>query len=205
MNNLDKLIEKFEKFPGVGARQAKRFAFHILRLNEKDTEDLAKLIESLKTNTKSCQSCQRFFSVNVVNDNYLCNICSDGNRDHSKLLVVASDNDITPIERSGIYDGLYFVLGGTAPLLESTSSSLRTKTLTAIIEERLKRDLSEIILAFAVNPDGENTDRYIISVIEPIIKNSAVIISHLGRGLSTGSELEYADPETIKNALVNRH
>lgn len=204
MSKLDKLTEKFEKFPGVGGRQAKRFAFHILRLNESESNELAELIKSLKNHTKACHSCQRFFSVNGGDTN-LCSICSDGNRDHSKLLVVASDNDITPIERSGTYDGLYFVLGGTAPLLESTGNTLRTKTLKSLIEERLDHNLEEIILAFAINPDGENTDRYVISVIEPVIKDSKVTISHLGRGLSTGSELEYADPETIKNALANRH
>ena len=137
----------------------------------------------------------------------LCSICSSSNRDHSKLMVVSADTDIVAIERSGVYDGIYFVLGGMVPLLHSEDSKkLRGGTLKATIEARLLNGLEEIILAFAVNPDGENTSRFVESIISPLQTTAPtpLRISQLGRGLSTGSELEYADPETIKNALRNR-
>ena len=139
----------------------------------------------------------------------LCPICSAQNRDHSKLMVVSQDSDIQAIERSGVYDGLYFVLGGTVPLLHSEDAKkLRGGSLKATVEARLEAGLSEIILAFAVNPDGENTARFVESVLTPLFADSKKAkvpkLSQLGRGLSTGSELEYADPETIKNALRNR-
>jgi len=119
---------------------------------------------------------------------------------------VSRDTDIQAIERSGVYDGLYFVLGGTVPLLGNpdTSARLRTPAFRALITERLGTGLAEVIFAFAVNPDGENTGRYIESVLREIPDTSKLKISALGRGLSTGSELEYADSETIKNALRNR-
>lgn len=203
MSNLDKLVNYFEKFPGVGARQAKRFAFTILTMPKADTVELASLITSLQDNVTECHSCRRFFSQNGMSTE--CNICSDPNRDHTKLIIVERDSDITPIERAGVYEGLYFVLGGTIPLLDSRENNkLRSGALKAMVENRLEEGLSEIILAFSVNPDGENTSRYVESLLKEEVSKNGIRMSQLGRGLSTGSELEYADPETIKNAWQNR-
>lgn len=204
MSDLDKLISLFETFPGVGARQARRFAFHVLTMADNDTEELARLIKNLNATVTECQSCHRFFAT--TQKETFCSICSSKNRDHTRLLVVQSDSDIQAIERAGVYDGLYFVLGGTVPLLNKTEdNTLRGGTLKATVEARIKDDnLSEVILGFSVNPDGENTARFVESIVEPLFKESGGQISYLGRGLSTGSELEYADAETIKNALKNR-
>jgi recombination protein RecR len=205
MSNLDSLIHHFEDFPGVGARQARRFAFHMLTLNSRDIEEIAGLILTLQATVAECVSCHRFFSRNGGNANE-CSICSDHNRDRTKLMIVERDSDIVAIERSNVYDGLYFVLGGTIPLLQSKENNgLRSGALKAVVESRVTQELSEIILAFAVNPDGENTSRYVESFLKDYIETHKIKVSQLGRGLSTGSELEYADPETIKNALINRH
>lgn len=204
MNNLDKLITLFESFPGVGARQAKRFAFHVLTMNDLDVTELSKLIADIKGSVVECDSCHRFFSKNG-GDTTLCSICTSQNREHDRLLVVERDSDIQAIERAGIYNGLYFVLGGTVPLLSNADTyRLRAGALKATVKARLDEGLSEIILGFSVNPDGENTARFVESVLSPIITDTPAKISHLGRGLSTGSEVEYADAETIKNALKNR-
>ncbi len=207
MTNLDKLVAYFEKFPGIGGRQAKRFAFHILTMPEADTIELANLIKDLHATVTECASCHRFFAHASSSTTPLCSICDNPNRDHSKLLVVAQDSDIIAIERSGLYDGLYFVLGGSVPLLHSDDTKrLRGGTLKATVEARMPAGLTEVILAFAVNPDGENTARYVESIINSIevTTEPKPTVSQLGRGLSTGSELEYADPETIKSALTNR-
>ena len=204
MSDLDKLIALFEKFPGVGGRQAKRFAFHVLTLPEADTKELARLISGIRLTVVECQSCHRFFSTG--NSETLCSICSASKRDHGRLLVVERDSDIQAIERAGAYDGLYFVLGGTVPLLNNNESNkLRAGALKATVETRIKEsNLKEVILGFAINPDGENTARFVESIIAPLLTAADGRVSHLGRGLSTGSELEYADAETIKNALKNR-
>jgi len=205
MNNLDKLITYFEKFPGIGARQAKRFAFHILTLPKEDVAEIAHLITDLQTTVSECISCRRFYSKNGGSSN-LCSICQDGNRDITKLMVVERDTDIQPVERSGVFDGLYFVLGGTVPLLEAKENhKLRGGGLKRLVEERLTQGLSEVILGFSVNPDGENTSRFVENILRDTTGAEKIKVTHLGRGLSTGSELEYADPETIKNALQNRH
>ncbi|MEY2665696.1 MAG: recombination protein RecR, recombination protein RecR [Candidatus Parcubacteria bacterium] len=204
MNNLDKLITLFESFPGVGARQAKRFAFHVLTMNDADVAELSKLIADIKGSVIECDSCHRFFSKSG-GEGTLCSICTSQNREHDRLLVVERDSDIQAIERAGVYNGLYFVLGGTVPLLRSADTEkLRAGALKATVQARLPEGLSEVILGFSVNPDGENTARFIETVLEPILKDTTASLSHLGRGLSTGSELEYADPDTIKNALKNR-
>ncbi len=202
MNNLDKLIHFFEQFPGVGARQAKRFAFHILTLSDTDSTELSKLIADLKGSVVECISCHRFYTTQSGNT---CNICTSVNRDHNRLLVVERDSDVQAIERAGVYDGLYFVLGGTVPLLNSGSTTkLRAGALKATVETRLPQGLTEIIFGFSINPDGENTARFVESLLNPLLENTNAKVAYLGRGLSTGSELEYADPETIKNALKNR-
>ncbi|MEM9336795.1 MAG: toprim domain-containing protein [Patescibacteria group bacterium] len=205
MSNLDKLVTYFEKFPGIGGRQARRFAFHILRLPDADVQEISSLITNLKGSVVECSSCHRYFarSGGVATE---CSICTDSNRDRNKLLVLERDSDLQAIERSGTYDGLYFVLGGTVPLLNSDDTKkLRGGALRETVMARLPQGLSEIIMGFSVNPDGENTARYVEKIVSEVDESSAITISYLGRGLSTGSELEYADPETIKNALKNRH
>lgn len=205
MNVLDTLTKQFEKFPGIGPRQAKRFVHHLLLCPKEDAAELAKAIQEIHSQVHECPSCFRFFPARTAGD--LCTICADGARDRSKLTVIERDTDLTAIERSGVYDGLYFVLGGTVPLLEShENEKLRGGTLKHIVATRITEDaLSEVILAFSANPDGDNTARYIESLLREHIETNNLKVTHLGRGLSTGSELEYADPETIKNALVNRH
>jgi recombination protein RecR len=206
MTPLDKLIAYFEKFPGIGGRQAKRFAFHVLTLKSEQIAELAGLITSLQESVSECSQCHRFFSLQRQSTDGRCPICADLNRDISKLIVVARDTDIQAIERSGVYDGFYFVLGGTVPLLGGSESNnrVRTPAFRALISDRLQKGLKEVIFAFSVNPDGENTGRFIEYTLREIPGTSVLKISQLGRGLSTGSELEYADDETIKNALRNR-
>jgi recombination protein RecR len=203
MTSLDRLIRHFERFPGIGSRQAKRFAFHLLTLPPEETEEMATLIRSIRAQVALCPSCQRFFSKEGSME--VCAICMDPNRDNTKLAIVERDSDIDAIERSGMYDGFYFVLGGTVPLLDTQDTKkLRGGALKQIVEMRGPLGLREIILGFSVNPDGENTARYVEILLKDNIEKYSLKVSHLGRGLSTGSELEYADPETIKNALKNR-
>lgn len=205
MTNLEKLIQQFERFPGVGARQAKRFAFHILTLPKSEVEELSRLVSTLSTSVIECRDCHRFFSANHTGQT-ACNICTDQNRDQNKLMIVEHDGDITALERARVYDGRYFVLGGTVPLLQNPETGkLRTGALRAFLTGTEATGLQEIILAFAVNPDGENTARFVEQLIKETLTVANLRVSQLGRGLSTGSELEYADPETIKNALQNRH
>lgn len=203
MTTLEKLIKHFEKFPGIGSRQARRFAFHLLTESKENVSELSELISGIHNAVSECPSCFRFFSR--YGNEAECPICSNTLRDRTKLLVVERDTDVDATERSRVYDGLYFVLGGTIPLLDSDDEKkVRGGALKHIVETRLKEGLTEIILAFGINPDGENTARYVQLLLRSTLENTTVTITELGRGLSTGSELEYADPETIKSALQSR-
>ena len=204
MTNYDRLIQYFEGFPGIGTRQAKRFVNHLLVMSDSDRSQLSELVRDIKGSVATCKECFRFYTTNGNTDG-VCTICSNPERDRTKLMVVERDSDLLSVERAGTYDGLYFVLGGTIPLLsDDETKKLRGGALKQIVESRTTEGLSEIILAFSVNPDGENTARYINTLLKDLITEHSLTITTLGRGLSTGSELEYADPETIKSALSNR-
>jgi len=201
MNSIDKLAEMFANFPGIGPRQAKRFVYFLLSKNNGYAGELTKAIENLKREIVQCDKCRRFFVKNGSNSN-TCSVCSDDTRDHSMLMVVPRDADFEVVEKSGSYNGYYFVLGGTVPILEKEPEKrVRIKEL----EVRIKNDknIKEIILAMNANLDGENTAEYLKNELSPHLESS-VLITVLGRGLSTGSELEYADPETLKNAFLHR-
>jgi recombination protein RecR len=203
MTPLEKLIKHFERFPGIGSRQARRFAFHLLTEPREEIADLSALIRDIQSTVAECPSCYRFYAKR--NQETHCAICSNTLRDRSKLIVVERDTDIDALERSRTYDGLYFVLGGTIPLLESDDvKRVRGGALKHIVEERAPEGLRELTLAFSVNPDGENTSRYVETLLRDLIVTHHITVSQLGRGLSTGSELEYADPDTLKSAFENR-
>jgi recombination protein RecR len=120
-------------------------------------------------------------------------------------MVVARDSDFETVEKSGAYKGLYFILGGTVPVLDKEPDKrIRLKQLLEEVSEK-GLELKEIILSLNATPDGEHTATIVKEALQKITKNSALTISVLGRGLSTGAELEYVDGETIKNALQNRH
>ena len=197
---LERLVSIFEKFPGIGPRQAGRFVQHLLRSSPAARRELSEALLELGGSVHQCPSCMRFHS----GEGKLCSICSNPQRDLGSLAVVASDADLTALEASGTYRGMYFVLGGTISLASEKTNGLREKQLLASIPSRLKTGLKEVILAFPANPEGDATAVRVREQLQTL-KESDVKITSLGRGLSTGSELEYADPETIKNALENRH
>lgn len=120
-------------------------------------------------------------------------------------MIVSRDADFETIEKSHYYNGFYFILGGSVPILEKEpDKKIRSKELLDILKKRATSGLKEVIIATNLNPEGENTADYITKIISPISKEFNIKTSTLGRGLSTGTELEYSDSDTIKNALKNR-
>ncbi len=204
MNSIDKLTELFIKFPGIGPRQAKRFVYFLLTRQNGFLLELAEAIRNLKSDSKVCQSCLRFYSSSF--DSKLCGICADQNRDTDILMIVAKDADLINIERVGNYNGMYFVLGGFVTILEKNpEEKIRIEKLLNLIQEKIKnKDLKEVILALSLNPDGENTIDYVFERLKSVLEKADVKITTLGRGLSTGTELEYLDDNTFQNAFKNR-
>ncbi|MDP2593665.1 MAG: toprim domain-containing protein [bacterium] len=205
MNCIEKLTEIFRRFPGIGPRQARRFVHYLLTEGESARENLILTVAELKSSALQCSSCFRFFTK-TGRDSRTCALCLDSTRAGSSLMVVAKDVDLESVEKSRTYDGHYFVLGNTISFTDKEpEKNVRMAELTARINKEVKQGkLKEIILAMSLNPEGEHTAEIIRKAISPLLQDANVKISTLGRGLSTGTELEYSDAETIKNALQNR-
>ncbi|MCX6757970.1 MAG: toprim domain-containing protein [Candidatus Nomurabacteria bacterium] len=202
MDSIEKLTEHFKEFPGIGERQAKRFVYFLMAKNPNYSENLAKLILDLKKEISQCKECFRFFNIGMRKEN-TCDICSDSRFDESMLMIVEKDSDLESVKKSRFYNGKYFVLGGLVPIVEkSTPSRIRLNELKDKIKN--KKNLKEIILAFSLSPQGDHTDMYLKGQLTELAESLKIKVSSLGRGLSTGTELEYSDNETIKNALKNR-
>jgi len=203
MNSIDKLSEIFSHFPGIGPRQARRFVYYLLSRQNGYNNELIEAIGNLKKDTKQCKVCMRFFPKNH-SDSDMCTICSDDTRDNSLLMVVPRDVDLDALEKSHSYKGYYFVLGGSLPILEKDPQSrIRLKELISLINRKSNEGLAEVILAMNANTEGENTSDFLKEELGKLSDNN-LSISVLGRGLSTGAEIEYADPDTLKNALLHR-
>ena len=203
MNPIEKLAGLFKEFPGIGERQAKRFVYFLLHKNPNYVAELSDAISVLKNTIHQCPSCFLFFQSEK---NTLCENCSNTKTDRNSLLIVEKDADYESIRKSKNYNGMYFILGGLVPIVtKDTPTFIRTKELTQSIEKRAKEDnLKEVIIALSLNPQGEHTDTYLREILSPLQKKNNFNIVSLGRGLSTGTELEYSVSETIKNALKNR-
>lgn len=202
-DSIEKLTEYFKEFPGIGERQAKRFVYFLLRKNPQFVSELGNNVLNLKKNIHQCPSCFLFFQSSI---NGLCDNCKNPKIDKSSLLVIEKDSDYENIKKSRSYNGYYFILGGLAPIIsKEILNYLRVKELLNIVEMRSKNgDLKEIILALSLNPQGEHTDLFLREKLDSLVEKYDLRIVSLGRGLSTGTELEYSDSETIKNALKNR-
>ena len=189
---ISRLIEEFNKLPGIGPKSAKRLAYHLLRSSDEEAKALAEAILTLKEKIRLCSVC--FDST----DCDPCRICQDRERDHSKICVVEKPSDILPLEQTGRYDGVYHVLHGTISPTEGIGpEDLKVKELLA----RLKDDsVTEIIVATNPNVESETMAMYLQRLITPL----GVRVTRLARGLPFGAELEYADDLTLGQALENR-
>jgi len=200
MNAIDKLQELFKRFPGIGPRQSERFVYFLLHSNNVFKKEIAQAILELEKETAQCESCNRFFLSD--SGEKLCKVCSDKTREMDKLLVIEKETDIDKVEMADIYKGLYFISKGT---LSPLSDSAKHNSFIIRIKNRiLKSNFKEIILAFSATFDGEYTSKFIQEELKKDNSFKNLKISFLGRGLSSGSEIEYADPETLRYALKNR-
>jgi len=204
MNSFENLEKIFADFPGIGPRQAKRFVYFLLSRNKSYINDLSNQISSLQEEMEHCQKCFRFY-LKEKGGSKICSVCRDSNRDDSSIMIVSRDVDFENIEKSDAYNGLYFILGGSVGILsKEPEKRVRLAELLNRISELSKNGLKEIVLALNANPEGENTADFIKEKISSIADSNGIKISTLGRGLSTGLELEYSDSETLKSAFKHR-
>lgn len=196
MSPIDRLSALFEKFPGIGPRQARRFVQYLLVVPPSVRNEIAEQIRTLGTLTAQCKRCYRWFTKEGVRNE--CAVCANAQRDTSLLFLVEKDADIDNVERSG-YKGLYFVLGGTVPLAaEEPEKFIRMRELMKRLGET---GVDELILGLSATTEGDHTR----GILMEKLRDAKIKLTSLGRGLSTGSELEYADPDTIQSALNSRN
>jgi recombination protein RecR len=191
---VSRLIEALEKLPGIGPKTAQRLTFYLLHNPQEELEKFAEALERLKKDTKECGLC---FNVAEVDP---CPICTDQQRDQSKLCVVENAFDVLVIEKGGFFNGLYHVLGGAiSPLNNIGPEELHLYDLLP----RLKGGkISEIILATNPNMEGEATAMFLSKIIKE--KYPKINLTRLGRGLPTGADIEYADEQTLSRAFEGR-
>ncbi|HQT82701.1 MAG TPA: toprim domain-containing protein [Candidatus Paceibacterota bacterium] len=197
MDTIDELATALARLPGIGPRQGKRFVYYLLAAPSTERTKLAELLLSLGKDVRQCPDCLRFYNGSTA---LVCNYCADARRDDTQLLLVEKDQDLAAVERAGTYKGRYFVLGGVLTL--TGKGAIREKELVKAVEKRLKSNLSEVVLALSATSEGEHTADRVRELLAPY--RDHLRISVLGRGLATGSELEYSDAETLRAALTNR-
>lgn len=202
---MDNLVELFKKFPGIGGRQAKRFVSFIMHASPSYRKELIAAITHTHAQVHTCTDChKRYIHQGLINGNPICPTCKKAGRDNNLLLIVAHDADVDVFEHTLSFNGQYYVLGRYIPLFsEKIEEYIHLPSLHARIDGLLTQELQEIIIATNATSDGDYTAKVIREYIQ---KNydGRIKVSTLGRGISTGGELEYADQDTLREAMMFR-
>lgn len=191
--SLDKLVEQFERLPGIGKKTARRLAYHVITRQDNMAGQFAEALLEAKANIKYCTHCQN------LTDGEICGICADPTRDNSVICVVEDAQDVMAFERTREYKGLYHVLhGAVSPLDGIGPEQLKIRELMT----RLSDDIvKEIIVATNPTVEGEATASY----ISRLVKTMGIKVTRLAYGIPVGGDLEYADEVTLQRALQGRN
>lgn len=188
---LSRLIEQFERLPGVGRKSAQRLALHILNLPEGEAEGFAQAILDARSSIHHCSVCCNLTDAEV------CTVCAKESRDHATICVVEDPRDVIAIERTNEYGGVYHVLhGAISPMDGVGPDQLHIKELLA----RISGSVSEVIMATNPTVEGEATAMYLSRLLKPM----GVRCTRLAFGIPVGGDLEYADNVTLGRAMTGR-
>ena len=192
LKSVTKLVDSFSKFPGVGHKSAEKMAYTVLEMEDEDVEMFSDALKELKQRVHHCPICGAYTEGDI------CEICSDQNRDKTKIIVVSYPRDIEPFEKLGNYNGRYHVLGG---VLSAVNGVGINDLKIADLERRISEDgIQEVIIATNPTTEGETTALYLARILE----NKNVNLTRLAYGLPMGGHLEYADSLTLSKALEGR-
>ena len=189
---VEKLIEEFQKMPGIGHKSAQRLAFYVLGLDGEKSEKLITAITDAKEKVKYCSVCCN------LTDSDPCMVCTDVRRDKSVICVVQSPADVVAMEKTKEYKGLYHVLHGViSPMDGIRPDDIKIRELMARLSSP---DVKEVIIATNPNVEGEATGSYIARLIAPL----GIRVTRIAKGIPIGGDIEYADEITLIKALENR-
>ena len=190
--SMNRLIEEFEKLPGIGPKSAERLAFHVLKCRSDEAMALADAIRDVKNKTKRCEICYNF------SEQATCEICSDPRRDKSLICVVEQPKDVISLEKTGTCKWVYHVLGGHIAPLEGIEPG--DLTIQQLADRVRDGNVKELIMATNPNMAGDGTTLYISS----LLRATGVKITRLARGLPTGTTIEYASGKMLNDAIIGR-
>ena len=189
---LSKLVEQFERMPGIGHKTAQRMAFHVMGLTKEQAQDFAQAILDAKEKIRCCQVCQN------LSDAPVCSICGNESRDHKVICVVEDPRDVMAFEKTREYEGLYHVLHGViSPMDGIGPEQLRIKELLSRVGSG---EVEEVIMATNPTVEGEATAMYLSRLLKPM----GIKVTRLAYGIPVGGNLEYADEVTLSRALEGR-
>ena len=189
---MQALIDALSRLPGIGPKSAQRIAFHLIKSDERDVEQLSSAITKAKTMVKFCQRCFNF------SESDLCQYCGDDRRDATTICVVEESRDVVAIEKTREFSGQYHVLLGTINPLDGVGpEQLKIRELLQRIEPQ---GVKEVILCMNPNTEGDVTSMYLVRVLRPL----GVKVTRIASGLPVGGDLEYADELTLGRALEGR-
>ena len=188
---MARLIDQFERLPGIGPRTAQRLALHLLNQPEEQIHQFAEALLAARTQVGQCQTC---FHLSAEPQ---CEICRNPERTNGLLCVVADSRDLLAMERTREFRGRYHVLGGLISPMDGIGPELLQ--VTSLVERLGREDVSEVILALTPSVEGDTTSLYLARLIKPFCQ-----VSRIAYGLPMGSELEFADEVTLSRALEGR-
>ena len=187
---IGRLINQFTKLPGVGSKTAQRYAYKIINMTEEEAAEFAESILRAKREVRYCSVCGNY------TDKEICDICST--RDGSVICVVKEPKDVLAMEKSHEFKGVYHVLhGALSPMEGITPNDIRIKELLARIA---KGGVKEVIMATNPDVEGEATAMYISGLLKPL----GIKVTRLAHGIAVGTDLEYADTNSLSRALLDR-
>lgn len=206
MDSIKKLAELFGKFPGIGQRTAGRFVYYLINQPKEKSDELITAIQELKNNIRLCSQCFNPYEAIARSDRAMfCGICDSPARSKNILCIIEKEADLQSIENTTRYNGLYFILGGTLTLRNSSGSNLRLEPLKNRVQSG---NFTEIIMALNPTPEGRSTsvlvERALKEGLGARVQGLGFKITHLAQGLPVGGELEYADEETLESAFEGR-
>jgi recombination protein RecR len=189
---LARLIEEFEKMPGIGHKTAQRLAFHVLSLSPSAIANLIDAIQGAKSRMTYCSVCQNLTDINP------CAVCSSEKRDAGTICVVENPRDVIAMEKTREYNGMYHVLHGAISPMEGIGpEDIRIKELLNRVKDG---NVKEVIMATDPNIEGEATAMYISKLLKPL----GIKVTRIAHGIPIGGDLEYADEVTITKAIEGR-
>ena len=190
-DSLQNLISEFSNLPGIGKKSSARIAYFLANAPKERIKSLIDSLDSMSKNIKRCKICF------TLSDNDICHICSSDKRDKSQIMVVENERDMLAYENIGEYKGVYHILGGAlSPLLGIGPNELKIKELI----ERLKGDISEVILATNSSIEGETTATYLTKLIKPL----NIKVTRIASGVPVGGDIENVDDITLMRAFNGR-